>query len=214
MMALKNLAPVVWSPIARHFTGNLKMRSLPGQILIATLAVTLLAGCASQDPFPVETASAGDVNQAYVLRPGETVKIVTYGEEPLTGEFNIGSDGLLSFPLIGSVKAAGVTPNSLAEAITAALSNGYLARPNVTVEIKNFRPVYVLGEVNKPGEYPYTADMTVLAAIAKANGFTYRAQQKRVFIKRAEQPNEILTPLSSNTPVYPGDIIRITERYF
>lgn len=190
------------------------MPNLAKRKLCVMISTLMLAACASQGPFPVETADAGNINRAYLLRPGETVKIVTYGEEKLTGEFIIGADGNLSFPLTGDIKAAGVTPADLGDRITTALASGYLAKPMVSVEVKNFRPIYVLGEVNKPGEYPYTADMTVLAAIAKADGFTYRAQQKRVFIKRAEQPNEVKTTLSSNTPVFPGDVIRITERYF
>lgn len=190
------------------------MASFRNHALMSFGIVSMLCACASQDPFPVESAAVQDVNQAYVLRPGETLRIITYGEEALTGDFNVGTDGTLSFPLIGTIKAAGETPSGLADSITAALATGYLATPRVTVEVKNFRPVYVLGEVNKPGEYPYTADLTVLAAIAKADGFTYRAQQKRIFIKRAGQPEEVLTVLSSNTPVYPGDIVRVTERYF
>jgi polysaccharide biosynthesis/export protein len=188
-------------------------RVLP-QLLPVLLLPLVATACVSRDPFPVDTESAQDVNQSYVLRPGETVRIVTYGEEILTGEFSIGADGSLSFPLIGQVKAAGTTPVALSEAITAALAQGYLAQPRVSVEVKSFRPIYVLGEVNKPGEYPYTADLTVLAAIAKADGFTYRAQQRRVFIKRAGRPEEVLTVLGSNTPIYPGDIVRVTERYF
>lgn len=194
--------------------GKTEMLDLANRMLGLIFLTLALAACVSQGPFPVDTVGLQDVNQAYLLRPGETVKIITYGEEPLTGEFNIGADGNLSFPLIGSIKAAGVTPADLGHAITAALANGYLAKPMVNVEVKNYRPIYVLGEVNKPGEYPYTADMTVLAAIAKADGFTYRAQQKRVFIKRAEQPNEVKTILSSNTPIFPGDVVRVTERYF
>lgn len=177
-------------------------------------AALMQCACVSQKAFPVESIATQDINQAYVLRPGETLRVITYGEDVLTGEFNIGTDGTLSFPLIGTIKAAGETPAGLADAITDALANGFLTAPRVTVEVKNFRPIYVLGEVNKPGEYSYTADLTALAAIAKADGFTYRAQQKRIFIKRAGQPEEMLTVLSSNTPVYPGDIIRVTERYF
>jgi protein involved in polysaccharide export with SLBB domain len=184
------------------------------RIVFLFFSAALLAGCVSQVPFPVEVNSSQDINQSYILRPGETLNIITYGEEELSGEFNIGTDGNLSFPLIGNLKAAGVTPADLGNSITKALADGFFAKPKVSVGVKNYRPVYVLGEVNKPGEYPYTADMTILAAIAKADGFTYRAQQKRVFIKRAEQPNEILTILGSNTLIFPGDIIRITERYF
>jgi protein involved in polysaccharide export with SLBB domain len=190
------------------------MPSALTRLLMALLLPMALTACISRDPYPVDTASVQGFNQSYLLRPGETIRIVTYGEETLTGDYIIGADGSLSFPLIGGVKAAGQTPVALGETITTALANGYLAKPRVTVEVKSFRPIYVLGEVNKPGEYPYTVDLTVLAAIAKADGFTYRAQQRRVFIKRAGEPSEVLTVLASNTPVYPGDIIRVTERYF
>lgn len=178
------------------------------------MASFVIAGCASSAAFPVETADQPDINQSYPLRAGETLQVITYGEETLTGEFAIGANGVLSFPLVGDIKAAGLTPSALGKSISAALANGYVLNPQVNVEVKNYRPIYILGEVNKPGEYPYIPDMTILAAIAKADGFTYRAQQKQIFIKRSDQPREVKIRLGSNTRIYPGDTIRITERFF
>ncbi|WP_109355619.1 polysaccharide biosynthesis/export family protein [Sphingorhabdus sp. EL138] len=182
-----------------------------GIIIVAPL---LVAGCTSSGAFPVETAEQPDIDVSYPLRAGETIQVVTYGEETLTGEFNIGANGVLSFPLVGDIKAAGLTPAALGKSIAAALADGYVLNPQVNVEVKNYRPIYILGEVNKPGEYPYVPDMTILAAIAKADGFTYRAQQKQIFLKRSDQPREVKIRLGSNTRIYPGDTIRIAERFF
>ncbi len=174
----------------------------------------LLSACASSAAFPVETAEQPDIKQAYQLGAGETVQIITYGEDSLTGEFIIGANGILAFPLVGNIQAAGLSPADLGINIAAALADGYVINPQVNVEVKSYRPIYILGEVNKPGEYPYNPNMTVLAAIAKADGFTYRAQQRQIFIKRADQPNEVWITLGSNTRIYPGDTIRVVERFF
>lgn len=189
---------------------KLTLKNVPFVILSASL----MAACSSSGAFPVETADQPDINVSYPLRAGETIQILTYGEETLTGEFNIGANGILSFPLVGDIKAAGLTPAALGKTIAAGLADGYVLNPQVNVEVKNYRPIYILGEVNKPGEYPYIPDMTILAAIAKADGFTYRAQQKQIFIKRSDQPREVKIRLGSNTRIYPGDTIRITERFF
>lgn len=184
------------------------------RLLPVFMMALLLSACASSSPFPVETAEQPDINQAYQLGAGETVQIITYGEDSLTGEFIIGANGILAFPLVGNIQAAGLSPADLGINIAAALADGYVINPQVNVEVKSYRPIYILGEVNKPGEYPYNPNMTVLAAIAKADGFTYRAQQRQIFIKRADQPNEVWITLGSNTRIYPGDTIRIVERFF
>lgn len=132
----------------------------------------------------------------------------------MSGDFAIGTDGVLAFPLIGGVKAAGLTPEKLAVGIQNRLAEGFLLNPRVSVEVKNFKPVYVLGEVNKPGEYVFVPGMTLMAAIAKAEGFTYRAQQKRVFIRRAGENEERELTLNSETEIAPGDTLRVAERYF
>src|SRR3546814_8556768 len=111
-------------------------------------------------------------------------------------------------------QAAGKTPQALGEELSAALSPDYLLNPNLVVEVLTYRPIYVLGEVNQPGEFPYQPGMTVLAAIARAEGFTSRARQRAVFIKRAGEAEEREVTLTSDLTIQPGDIVRVAERYF
>lgn len=171
--------------------------------------------CASQQAFAPEAASAATMAALpYQLVPGDKLHITVYDEPTLTGDYTIGVNGNLAFPLIGSMPAKGDTPGQLQDKLTAQLANGYLINPRVSVEVTSYRPIYVLGEVNKPGEYEYVPGMTVLAAVAKAEGFTYRAKEKMVFIKRRGSDQEVEVPLKSDTPVNPGDTIRIAERYF
>jgi len=179
--------------------------------LLLALAAT---SCASQQAFAPEPASAASTAQPYQLVAGDKLHITVYDEPTLTGDYTIDVNGNLAFPLIGATPAKGDTPGQLQHKLTALLANGYLVNPRVSVEVTSYRPIYVLGEVNKPGEYDYVPGMTVLAAVAKAEGFTYRAKEKTVFIKRRGTDREVEVPLRSDTPVNPGDTIRIAERYF
>lgn len=180
------------------------------------LLAMMLAGlgaCAHQGSFPVSAAPEA-ASAEHALAPGERLRITTYGEAALTGEYSIGAGGELAFPLVGTLAAAGKTPRELGETLRTALANGFLSEPNVVVEVLAYRPFYVLGEVNEPGEFPYQPGLTVLAAIARAQGFTYRARQTAVFIKRAGDAEEREVALTSDLVVGPGDILRIGERYF
>src|SRR5262249_35615551 len=132
----------------------------------------------------------------------------------LSGEFTVSGTGKLAFPLVGDLQASGLSVPELQQAITAALADGYINNPRVSVEVLTYRPFYIMGEVNKPGEDPYTSGLTVLNAVATANGFTYRANVKEVFIKRSDSTREEGYPLSSDTKVAPGDTVRIAARYF
>lgn len=196
---------------------------------LAGLAALALAACANQPlrdgaatasptgavgAAPVQVAPGSDATFQYRLGPADKVRIITFGEPSLTGEFVVSGSGTVSLPLISEVKAQGLTTAELQTEIEAALKNGYLKDPKVSVEVLNYRPFYILGEVTKPGEYPYTNGLTVLNAVATANGFTYRADTHRVFIKRANETAEHEVDLTTTTPVAPGDTIRIKERYF
>jgi polysaccharide export outer membrane protein len=150
----------------------------------------------------------------YHLGAGDKLRIIVFGEESLTGEFFVSGGGKIAFPLIGDVDAVGLTIPELQAAIGAKLSDGYLKQPRVSAEVLNYRPFYILGEVMKPGEYPYTNGLTVLNAVATASGFTYRADTHKVYIKRAATETENQSPLTPVTPVLPGDTIRIGERLF
>ncbi len=187
--------------------------------LIGVMLGLVLAGCAAA-PALAPVAQSGDVAgpvrivPEYRLGPADKIRVNVFGEEALTGEFTVGNSGKVSLPLIGEVQAEGLTIAQLQEAIAQALRQGYINEPRVNAEVLNYRPFYILGEVNKPGEYPYTANLTVLNAVATAEGFTYRADTRRVYIRRADSAGEQVYPLTTNTQVAPGDTIRIGERFF
>ena len=97
-------------------------------------------------------------------------------------------------------------------AIAEKLRNGYLRDPRVSVEVLTYRPFYILGEVRSPNSYPYSPGLTVARAVATAQGYTYRANQNRVFIKRGSD-QEVAYP-AEGTVILPGDIVRVPERFF
>jgi polysaccharide export outer membrane protein len=182
------------------------------KLLVLALAGLLAACAASVPPLASDSFEA----PVYRLAAGDKLRIVVFGEEALSKEYTVTSAGDLSFPLLGDIQAAGLTSAELQRAITEGLDQGYLNDPRVNVEVLNFRPFYILGEVIKSGEYPYSTDLTVHQAVALAGGFTYRADQRRVFIRRAGTEQEHTYDLSQGRAVYvrPGDTIRVGERYF
>lgn len=159
-------------------------------------------------------ASAGTSSE-YRLGPNDRTRIIVFGQPGLTGEFVLDGDGTLAFPLVGSVPAAGMTPRELQQAIAAKLDPEYLRAPNVTVEVLTRRPFYVLGEVQKPGDYPYVTGITALHAVAMAGGHTYRARTSGYYIKRLDQDGRMTRVVAKpETIVRPGDTLEVRERYF
>lgn len=192
---------------------------LRGGLLGLTLMFGLAAcgagvvGGADLTASALESASARTVPE-YRLGTADKVRVNVFGEQALTGEFIVGGNGRISMPLIGEVQATGLTITEFQTEIAEALKKGYINEPRVSAEILNYRPFYILGEVNKPGEYPYTNNLTVLNAVATAEGFSYRANTRQVYIKRADGTSEQAYPLTTSTQVAPGDTIRIGERFF
>lgn len=150
----------------------------------------------------------------YRFGPGDQLKITVFGEPDLSGAYAVNAQGAISFPLIGDVAATSLTADELVALLMERLREGYLRQPRISLEVTNYRPFYILGEVSSPGTYPYVANLTVLNAVATAGGFTYRANRRKVFIRRADQEGESAIKLTSTTPVLPGDTIRIPERRF
>lgn len=161
-----------------------------------------------------ERAAHASPSPTYVLGPNDRIRVKVYGEQDITGEYEIDSTGNVSIPLAGHVKAAGLTTRQVERAIAAALSKGIVRDPRVNVEVAAYRPYYILGEVKKSGEYPYRNGLTVLDAVASAGGFTYRANEDKVYLRRSGSTREEIYPLTAPVLVYPGDNIRIPERYF
>jgi polysaccharide export outer membrane protein len=149
----------------------------------------------------------------YRLGPGDQLRITVFGENDLTGQFLVGSQGAIAYPLVGEVQASGLTVLEFTESLQTKLQE-FLRQPNVSVEVANYRPFFILGEVRNPGTYPYSANLTVLNAVATAGGFTPRANRGRVYIRHANEPAEHVYPLQITTPVLPGDTVRIGERFF
>jgi polysaccharide export outer membrane protein len=189
----------------------MRLSSLLAAIMV-TVGALFAASVAVAQAEPPATPAA--VVADYRLGAGDKIRVITFGEDSLTGEFYVSGSGKVSLPLVGDVQAAGKSVPEFQRSVETALKDGFLKDPKVSVEVLSYRPFYILGEVQKPGEYPYTNALTVQNAVATANGFTYRANQKKVFIKRADSNEEKEYPLTSSTPVSPGDTIRIGERFF
>ena len=132
----------------------------------------------------------------------------------MTGDFTVSPVGTIAYPLVGEVPANGLTPDQLSQAIADRLSQGYMRHPQVSSAIAAYRPFFILGEVARPGTYPFSAALTVRGAVAVAGGYTYRANEGRVFIKHAGEQQERSYRLDASTLVQPGDTIRIGERFF
>ncbi|MGI4802052.1 MAG: polysaccharide biosynthesis/export family protein [Janthinobacterium lividum] len=172
----------------------------------------LIAGCtAGHNLPPLPDYQAG----AYRLGVGDLLRVLTFGEEQLTGEFRVDDQGQIAMPLIGSVPATGRSAKQLESDISRALVKGdFLKNPHITVEIIAYRPIFVLGEVAKPGQYPYQPGMTFLTAVAVAGGFTYRAVQEYGEVVRTNKGTAINGRVTSNTFLAPGDVVQVVERYF
>lgn len=192
----------------------------PRKSLLAPLlaAVSLvLAACASgpapapAGPSPTATTTA---NTVYQLGTGDQIRISVFGQPDLSGQFVVDGTGSIAMPLIGTIQAQGKSTSELEQTIYDRLIDGYVRDPQVSAEVINYRPFYILGEVANPGEYPYTNNLTVLNAVASAGGFTYRANKRVVFIKSVDTNQEVSVTLDSTATVQPGDTIRIGERIF
>lgn len=179
--------------------------------MIAIIALAL-GGCASSANLP--TLSLTQDQAVYKLGSGDQLKVTVYGEENLTGTYQINGQGKVAFPLVGDLQASEKTVTEFEALLRTTLSQGFLNEPNVVVEVANYRPYYILGEVSKPGEYPFIDGLSMFSAIAKAGGFTYRADQKRIYVRHKTSKTESLYRLEGGTPVQPGDTIRVSERAF
>jgi polysaccharide biosynthesis/export protein len=183
------------------------------RLCLAALVLLAVAGCGGPGSgLPMLPATSPT---AYNLGPGDQVRIITFGEETLTGEFRVNDSGSIALPLVGAVHAAGLTSAELETSVASALQRGNLVRnPSVAVEVIAYRPIYVLGEVNKPGQYAYQPGMTVVTAVAVGGGFTYRAIEGYAAIVRTVEGKAIEGKATRQSYIQPGDVITIFERRF
>jgi protein involved in polysaccharide export with SLBB domain len=179
---------------------------------IAGLGLAMLAACASSPQMGATNISSSATS--YRLGSGDELKITVFGEPDLSGLYVVDGEGQLTLPLVGQVEVATLPLPDASTHLENKLKDGYLRDPKVTIELVKGRPYYILGEVNKPGEYPFVSGLTMMNAIASAGDFTYRADRVRILVKRSDSPSEAEVELKPNTPVQPGDTIRIRERFF
>ena len=182
------------------------------RLIVCLLLCLLVSACAPGRGLP-DLPSAAPT--AYRLGSGDVIRLITFGEDALTGEFRVSDSGMIALPLVGTVGAAGLSPDALATRVGEALVRANLLRaPSVSAEIIAYRPIFILGEVSKPGQYPYQPGMTVVTAAAVAGGFTYRAFNDYASVVRTRDGEAIEGKASRQSFVQPGDVITIFERKF
>lgn len=157
---------------------------------------------------------AVDPSQAYVLGIGDEVRVVVYNEVTITNTYVVGLDGNISLPLIGPIHAADMTVDQFQFEALKRYGAGYLKTPSVSVQISRYRPVYILGEVEHPGQFDYVPGMTLRSLVATATGYTPRAKKSVVFIRGEGAVEEQRYEVTPALRILPGDTIRVGERYF
>ena len=155
-----------------------------------------------------------DDTKGYTLGAGDKLRITVYNEPDLSGEFEVNGQGVLSVPLIGQVPVIGKTTVEVQALLTQKYGKDYLVNPSVTVEVMNYRPFFIIGEVNHPGSYPYQNGMTVINAVALAGGYTPRANHGGIKIKHSNESTEQERDAKEDSAVLPGDVIEVAERFF
>lgn len=196
------------------------MRAIPG-LTTPDYALSTPAPLPPPGPLPLTPAVAGmpgvpanPYGMTYRLDSGDRIRVVVFGQDNLSRVYGIDSSGSVALPLIGPIRARGLTTSKLAGDIANQLRRKYIKDPKVTVEVETYRPFFILGEVNKPGGYPYVNAMTVEAAVAIAEGYTERAKQRMVRLTRRFGGVMSTVMVPTDYPVQPGDTIYVLERFF
>lgn len=183
--------------------------------MMAILTVFLLSSVniafAQSAPDP---GDLGKVSPEYRLGPGDKLKITVFGNQDVSGEAVVDPQGKIAIPLLGQVQAGGLTVADLQKSVTDALNKDYIVDPKVTVEVENYRPFFILGEVNKPGSYYYIAGLNLRQAVAIGGGYTRRAKTSEAIIHRITGKGEDTITADPETLIFPGDTIDVPRRLF
>lgn len=181
------------------------------------LLCVLASACATTS-FPQITALEANrgLSQGYLIDAGDSLKVTVFDEETLTGEYDVGTGGVLALPLIEPIVVKDQGPQEVAGMIAKSLADGgYVLGPRVSVEILEHRSFFILGEVETPGEYPHNGQLSLEQAVAKAGGYTSRAGRTSIVLKRQDWPESRLVKLGEGTLlIAPGDTITIRESFF
>ncbi len=177
---------------------------------LTSIALLVLAGCSnglaglSSLPAPSSTA--------YHLSAGDKVRVAVLGFDNITNQYAVDDMGKLSLPMISSLSVEGKSTAEVEALIASTLQERSLAKSaNVSVQIVEYRPFYILGEVQKPGQYSYVPGMTVMNAVSIAGGFTFRAKRDIVAISRPDNGGLAKWRAAQGDRLLPGDIVEIVE---
>ena len=196
-------------------------------LLLVALAALSLAACSRRQaayyapppqavggPYVAAGYAAQDCAEPYILGTGDRLRISVFGQEGVSNSYFVDAGGYVNIALIGPVAARGLTAPALAQAISAKLREGYIRDPHVSVEVEAYRPFYILGEVNAPGQYPYQPGMSVETAIAIAGGYSPRADKRNALLTRSMNGAPFKSKVPLQTPLRPGDTVNVGERWF
>jgi len=191
----------------------MRIAKLRGVVLIAGLFGALtISGCATYKP--VSDAFYEELKKPYALDSGDRLRVTVFGQADLTNTYSVDKSGYIAFPLVGSVVARGHTPKQVEAEIARKLRAGFLRNPDVSVEIAQYRPFFIMGEVGNAGQYTYVPGMTVQNAVAIAGGFSARAEQADSDVTRQVNGNVMTGRVLISDPILPGDTVYIRERLF
>ena len=179
--------------------------------LLALMLTAFLAACGinSLDLPPPPPAPAGD----YRLDSGDKVSLQVFGQSDMSGQFDIGADGALTLPLIGRLPVRGLTVQEVAAQAGERYAK-LMVDPKVSADIVTYRAIYVLGEVNRAGNFPYSPGLRVQQAIAIAGGFTRRAVTDRVLLVRTSEKGQARYAVGLSDEIQPGDTLDVQRRVF
>lgn len=187
-------------------------------LTVALMAAAVMGACAeskisANTPLP-NRVGAEELSRVYRLGVGDKIKLTIFGEPDMSGTYEVNAVGNVPVSLVGEVPAKGRGIAEFREAVRGKLQQGYLTNPKVSVEVVNFRPIYIHGEVRSGGEFPYKNGLKLRDAIALAGGFTYRANETHVILVRDGSPAQYKVAMPADVDILPGDNIRVPERFF
>lgn len=150
----------------------------------------------------------------YRLGIGDKIKIDVYDEIDLGVTTTLSQSGNISYPFLGDLKIAGLTPKEVEQLIITGLKGAYLVDPQVSVTILEYRSFYINGEIKQSGSYPYQPGLTVRKAISLAGGFTDKASRAKITVIREQDSQNISTSVALDDLVNPGDTVIVGQGFF
>jgi protein involved in polysaccharide export with SLBB domain len=193
--------------ISKRFRNLFVSRSMVALLAMVAWLITL-------DGIAQVPVSEDALTSSYKLGPGDQILINVFAEDDLSMDFMLNDTGTLNYPFLGELKVEGLSVVELERLITLGLKGPFMVDPDVTVSVKEYRPFFLNGEVEEPGGIPYQPGLTLERAISLGGGFTPRAHKKKTTVLRAADPTAVVKPIAPNDPVYPGDVITVSERFF